>query len=226
MDFYDFPDELSYQEQFELDHPYDDDIEKTISEWGMLTLTYNRKVGRLYLYGQLSEINCEKELKDQMTRIGKTQFHNHVFKTFSEKDFKDLKEILLFQINKLLKRRIFQRFKRKFADSNSTDNAMTNVNTVNKFNDINQIINHQPSCHGYFNERIEATMMTWYRLTKSYCEETKYLSNELYNRLSKIKCKKVLKDQMIRLGKTLLSNGKFHKFFSTRFKRFERSFAA
>ena len=113
----------------------------------------------------------------------------------------------LFQINKLLKRRIFQRFKRNFVDS--TGNALANENTMNKFNDINQIITHQPSHHGYNNEIIETKMMTWYRLTKSYSEEAEKLSSELYKQLSKIKCKKVLSNQMIRLGKTLFRNRYF-----------------
>ena len=125
---------------------------------------------------------------------------------------------MLFQINKLLKRRIFQRFKRIFSDLNTTDNALTNENTINKFNDINQIINHQPSSHGYNDERIEATMMAWYRLTKSYSEKAEKLSSELYKQLSKIKCKKVLSDQMIRIGKTLFSDRKFHNLFSRRFQ--------
>ena len=127
--------------------------------------------------------------------------------TFLEKDFKDLKEISLFQINKLLKRRIFQRFKRNFVDS--TGNALANENTMNKFNDINQIITHQPSHHGYDNEIIETKMMTWYRLTKSYSKEAEKLSSELYKKLSKIKSKKVLSNQMIRLGKTLFHNRYF-----------------
>ena len=204
MDFCDFPDDLS-----EIDHPYDDDIEFFIHAWRLLASSYSGKVGELHLYGQLSKINCETVLNDQIRRIGKTQIHNHVSQSFLEEDFEDLKEIVLFQINKLLKRRIFQRFKRNFSDLTTTDNALTNRNTINKFNDINQIINHQPSSRGYNDERIEATMMAWYRLTKSYSERAEELSNDLYKKLSKIKCKKVLNDQMIRIGKTLFSNRYF-----------------
>ena len=140
------------------------------------------------------------------------------FTTFSEENFKDLREISLFQINKLLKRRIFQRLRRNFVCSKNTDNGLTNENTINKFNDINQIINHQPSSHGYNDERIEATMMAWYRLTKSYSEKAEELSSELYKQLSRIKCKKVLNDQMIRLGKTLFRNHVFTTFSEEDFK--------
>ena len=60
--------------------------------------------------------------------------------------------------------------------------------------------------------------MTWYRLTKSYCEKAEELSSELYKQLSRIKCKKVLNDQMIRLGKTLFRNHVFTTFSEEDFK--------
>ena len=207
-----------YEHDFEQAHPYDDDIETTIHAWRLLAKSHSKKIHELYLCGPLSEINCGEVLNRQFARISKTQSHNHVFTTFLEEDFKDLKEIVLFQINKLLKRRIFQRFKRRFSELNTTDNALTSENTINKFNDINQIINHQPSSRGYNDERIEATMMAWYRLTKSYSKRAEELSNDLYKQLSKIKCKKVLNDQMIRIGKTQFSDRKFHNLFSRRFQ--------
>ena len=134
-----------------------------------------------------------------MITLGKTQFHNHDFNKFSEKDFKDLKEILLFQIDKLFKRRIFKRFKNLNFAVSSTDN--TNENTM-KTNQINN--NQQPSCHP--NNDIETAMHAWRISAKSYSEEAKELSSDLYKQLSKIKCKKILKNQMIRLGKTQFRN--------------------
>ena len=173
------------------------DIETTIHAWRILAKSYNEKVGQFSsdLYQQLANIKCKKVLSDQMITLGKTQFHNHDFNKFSEEDFKDLKEILLFQIDKLFKRRIFKRFKNLNFAVSSTNN--TNENTM-KTNQINN--NQQPSW--YPNNDIETAMHAWRISAKSYSEEAKELSSDLYKQLSKIKCKKILKNQMIRLGKT------------------------
>lgn len=108
---------------------------------------------------------------------------------------------MLFQLDKLFKRRIFRRFKERFVVSNSTENALTNEN--NESSQINHIIN-RPSCHS--NIDIETSIHAWRILAKSYSEEAGELSGDLYKQLSKIKCKSVLKDQMIRLGETLFFN--------------------
>ena len=65
-------DPFDSDDQLEHDHPYDDDIETTIHAWRLLANSYSEKIGELYLYELLSKINCEKELRDEITRIGKT----------------------------------------------------------------------------------------------------------------------------------------------------------
>ena len=67
-------DPFDFEDQLELDHPYDDDVETTIHAWRLLANFYCEKSGELGsdLFEHLSKINCEKELRDQMTRIGKT----------------------------------------------------------------------------------------------------------------------------------------------------------
>ena len=119
----------------------------------------------------------------------------------------------MFQIDKLFKRRIFKRFKNlNFAISNTTDNALTNGNTMKESNQTNHIINQQSSCH-LDNDIIETTLHAWRISANSYNEKAKRMSNDLYKQLSKIKCEKVLKNQMIRLGKTQFHDHDFHKFF-------------
>ena len=176
------------------DHPYDDDIEDTILAWKRLADSYSEEALILStdLYHKLANIKCKKVLEDQMIRL-------------VEGDFKDLKEILVFQLDKLFQRRIFRKFKNKFIVSN-TENALTNEN--NESNQINHI--NRPSCRS--NNDIETPIHAWKILAKSYSEKAGEKSGDLYKQLSKIKSKKVLKDQMIRLGKTL-----FHNFYFTFF---------
>ena len=204
--FYDMYNNIPTPDAFEEAHPYDDDIETTMFAWNRLADSYNEKVGQFSsdLYQQLANIKCKKVLSDQMITLGKTQFHNHDFNKFSEEDFKDLKEILLFQIDKLFKRRIFKRFKNLNFAVSSTDNTLTDENTM-KSNQINHTMNQQPSCH-LDNDHIETAIHAWRISAKSYSEEAKELSSDLYKQLSKIKCKKILKNQMIRLGKTQFRN--------------------
>ena len=49
---------------------------------------------------------------------------------------------------------------------------------------------------------IETTMLAWYRLANTYSEQAEEFANDLYEQLSKIKCEKVLRNQIIRIGKT------------------------
>ena len=59
-------------DDFENNHPYDDDIEDTIDAWKSLAKKFDEKVGKLYLHDPLSKINCEYALTDQFDRISKT----------------------------------------------------------------------------------------------------------------------------------------------------------
>ena len=124
---------------------------------------------------------------------------------------------MLFQLDKLFKRRIFQRFKNRFVVSNSTDNALTNEN--NESSQINHI--NQPSCRS--NNDIETPIHAWKILAKSYSEKAGEFSSDLYKQLSKIKCKNVLKDQMIRLGKILFLNFYFILFLEEDFDRLKET---
>ena len=125
---------------------------------------------------------------------------------------------MLFQLDKLFKRRIFRRFKERFVVSNSTENAHTNENKESS--QINHIIN-RPSCHS--NIDIETPIHAWKILAKSYSEKAGEFSGDLYKQLSKIKCKNVLKDQMIRLGKTLFLNLYFTIFSEEDFDRLKET---
>ena len=145
-----------------------------------------------------------------MIRFGKTHFHKHNFMIFLEENLENFKEILLFYINKLFKRRIFKRFKNlNFA---ITDNTLTNENTMNESNQINHMINQQSSCHPTSDD-FETTLHVWRISLKSYSLSAKELSSDLYKQLSQIKCEKILKNQMIRLGKTQFQDHEFYKFF-------------
>ena len=124
------------------------------------------------------------------------------FTIFSEENFKDLKETLLFQIENYERQYgLFTELGYGFAErlSLDTDNVLTNA--INEFNEINDMGNHQSFHHQYNNETIEETMIAWYRLTMSYREEAGEFSKELYKYLSKIKCENVLGSKIIRIGK-------------------------
>ena len=128
------------------------------------------------------------------------------FTIFSEENFKDLKETLLFQIENYERQYgLFTELGYGFAErlSLDTDNVLTNA--MNEFNDINHIRIHQSFHHQYNSERIEATMMAWHRLTTSYSDEAEEFSKELYKYLSKIKHENVLGSKIIKIGKTLLT---------------------
>ena len=76
-----------------------------------------------------------------------------------------------------------------------------------------------------YDDDIETTIYAWERLAKSYNEEVRKLSWDLYEQLSKIRCKKVLTDQMTRLSKTDFHYHDFYKHFRRkRFQRLQRNF--
>ena len=75
-----------------------------------------------------------------------------------------------------------------------------------------------------YDDDIEDTILAWKRLADSYSEEALQLSKDLYHKLANIKCKKVLEDQMIRLGKTQIHYYFYKHLSRRRFQRFKRNF--
>ena len=75
--------------------------------------------------------------------------------------------------------------------------------------------------HHPYDANIETTIHAWKRLANSYCEKAEELASGLYEQLLEIKCKKVLKNQFIRLGKTQFYNFYFILFLEEDFKRFK-----
>ena len=65
-----------------------------------------------------------------------------------------------------------------------------------------------------YDDEIETTMLAWERLAESYCEKARIISTDLYQQLSKIKCKKTLTNQITRIGKP--------SFISDSLSRFQR----
>ena len=75
--------------------------------------------------------------------------------------------------------------------------------------------------HYPYDANIETTIHAWKRLANTYCEKAEELASGLYEQLLEIKCKKVLKNQFIRLGKTQFYNIYFTLFSEEDFKRFK-----
>ena len=126
-------------DSFESCHPYEDEIETTIHAWRILADSYSEKAAELSsdLYKHLTKIKCENVLSNQIKRIGETQFHNHVFKIFSEEDFKDLRETLLLHIDHFESEfGLFGELWNELMErlSLDTDNALTD----DSMNDIDQ----------------------------------------------------------------------------------------
>ena len=120
---------------FEEAHPYDDDIETTMLAWYRLANTYSEQAEEFSndLYEQLSKIKCDKVLRNQIIRIGKTQFRNHFLNNFSEEDLKDLKETLLFQIDNY-QNELFDELIAGFEESD-TENIQSEENESDEINE-------------------------------------------------------------------------------------------
>ena len=71
---------------------------------------------------------------------------------------------------------------------------------------FNDMYNNKPTPDAFEeapnDDDIETTMLAWYRLANTYSEQAEEFYNDLYEQLSKIKCDKVLRNQIIRIGKT------------------------
>ena len=115
--------------------PNDDDIETTILAWYRLANTYSEQAEEFSndLYEQLSKIKCDKVLRNQIIRIGKTQFRNHFLNNLSEEDLKDLKETLLFQIDNY-QNELFDELIAGFEESD-TENIQSEENESDEINE-------------------------------------------------------------------------------------------
>ena len=115
--------------------PNDDDIETTMLAWYRLANTYSEQAEEFAndLYEQLSKIKCDKVLRNQIIRIGKTQFRNHFLNNFSEEDLKDLKETLLFQIDNY-QNELFDELIAGFEESD-TENIQSEENESDEINE-------------------------------------------------------------------------------------------
>ena len=115
--------------------PNDDDIETTILAWYRLANTYSEQAEEFAndLYEQLSKIKCDKVLRNQIIRIGKTQFRNHFLNNLSEEDLKDLKETLLFQIDNY-QNELFDELIAGFEESD-TENIQSEENESDEINE-------------------------------------------------------------------------------------------
>ena len=115
--------------------PNDDDIETTMLAWYRLANTYSEQAEEFSndLYEQLSKIKCDKELRNQIIRIGKTQFRNHFLNNLSEEDLKDLKETLLFQIDNY-QNELFDELIAGFEESD-TENIQSEENESDEINE-------------------------------------------------------------------------------------------
>ena len=79
--------------------------------------------------------------------------------------------------------------------------------------------------HHPYDANIETTIYAWKILAISYCEKAEEFASDLYEQLLEIKCKKVLKNQFIRLGKTQFYNIYFIPVFRRRFQEIQRKTA-
>ena len=128
--FYDMYNNIPTPDAFE-EAPNDDDIETTMLAWYRLANTYSEQAEEFSndLYEQLSKIKCEKVLRNQIIRIGKTQFRNHFLNNFSEEDLKDLKETLLFQIDNY-QNELFDELIAGFEESDTDNQSDENESAV------------------------------------------------------------------------------------------------